>query len=83
MNGVKQAYNVAKEVSEVKILKQILVFEIGYGFIFSSSRTENMIGGSCILVPNEDPDTVAIIPITFENLEFLNTGKELPLTSIL
>lgn len=83
MVKVKEAYRVAEKMSEAKYLKQIFTFDTAFGFIFSPSKTTIGIGGACILVSKEDVNITAILPIVFENLEFLNSGIELPLTSIL
>ena len=83
MINVKLAYSAAKKISDSEHLKQILSFDKAFGFIFGKSNTEIDIGGLCILIDKTDPTISAIIPIVIENLDFLSTGKEIPLTTIL
>lgn len=83
MINVKIAYSAAKKISDSEYLKQILSFDKAFGFIFGKSKTEIDIGGLCILIDKTDPTISATIPIVIENLDFLNTGKEIPLTTIL
>lgn len=81
MISVKQAYLSAKNVALSPQLKKILSFDIGYGFIFGNND-EIQIGNVCIIVDKDDPKITVLIPIIFENLSFLDTGKSIPLTII-
>ena len=80
--NVKAAYSEAIKITNRKYLKNILDFKDSYGFIFGTSRTEVDLDGECILVNKEDPTDVVTMPIIFENLDFLDKGKKLPLSVI-
>lgn len=82
MINVKMAYAEAKKLSEAPHIRQILSFDNAFGFIFSQSRTEPTIGGLCILISKEESKDAVLLPLIFENLDFLGTGKDLPLTVI-
>lgn len=83
MITVKQAYVEALKNTEAKYLKRILSFDIAFGFIFGNSRTEVEMGAVCIIIGKEDPKVSALVPIVFENLDFIDSGKEIPLNMVL
>ena len=80
--NVKIAYVQASKFTNRKYLKIILDFNDSYGFIFGSSKTEVDLDGECILVNKKDSTEVLTLPIIFENLDFLESGKKLPLSVI-
>ena len=80
--NVKAAYFEATKITNRKYLKNILDFKDSYGFIFGTSRNEVDLDGECIVVNKEDPTDIVTIPIIFENLNFLESGKKLPLSVI-
>lgn len=82
MVNVKKAYAEAVKLTDAKYLKTILSFDKAFGFIFSDSKTEVDMGALCIMIGKDDPTQSALIPVIFENLEFLDTGKEIPLSTI-
>lgn len=82
MIDVKKAYSAAKKVTENKYLFKALSFEIGYGFIFRSTRNEVEIGGQLILVDKTNISNIVLIPIMPDSIEFIEKGKEIPLTSV-
>lgn len=83
MVSVKEAYDVAKKISTKDHLRQILVFDKGYGFTFTTDQNSVDLGNVCIFVGKDAPIEAAVIPIAFENLDFLQSGKSIPLTMIL
>lgn len=80
--NVKTAYLEAAKFTNRKYLKTILDFKESYGFIFGTSKTEVDLDGECIMVNKEDLADVVTMPIIFENLNFLEKGKKLPLSLI-
>lgn len=80
--NVKIAYTQASKFTNRKYLKTILDFTDSYGFIFGTSKTEVDLDGECILVNKKDITEVLTLPIIFENLDFLESGKKLPLSVI-
>ena len=80
--NVKIAYTQASKFTNRKYLKTILDFTDSYGFIFGISKTEVDLDGECILVNKKDITEVLTLPIIFENLDFLESGKKLPLSVI-
>ena len=80
--NVKIAYTQASKFTNRKYLKAILDFTDSYGFIFGTSKTEVDLDGECILVNKKDITEVITLPIIFENLDFLESGKKLPLPVI-
>ena len=82
MINVKQAHAEALKLTDAKYLKKILAFDMAFGFIFGDSKTEVDMGALCIVIDKNDPTQSAFIPIVFENLDFLKSGKDLPLSII-
>lgn len=82
MINVKLAYAAAEKLSDAKHLQQILSFDKAFGFIFSKNQNEVDIGGLCIMIDKEDSERSAFIPIIPDNIQYLRTGKEIPLSMI-
>lgn len=82
MISVKQAYVEARKLTDAKYIKAILSFDIAFGFVFGDSRDEVDMGALCIMVNKNDPKQSALIPVSIENLDFLNNGKPIPLSMI-
>lgn len=82
MVNVKQAYVEAKKLTNAKYIKTILSFDKTFGFIFSDSKNEVDIGALCIMVGKDDPTQSVLVPVIFENLDFLNKGDKIPLSMI-
>ena len=81
--NVQKAYLKAYEITDRKYLKTILDFKETYGFIFGSSKTEVDLDGECIIINKNDLTEAALIPIIFENLDFLDKGTKLPLSIVI
>lgn len=81
--NVQRAYLEASKLTNRKYLKTILDFKESYGFIFGSSKTEVDLDGECIVVSKNDLTEAALVPIIFENLDFLDTGTKLPLSIVI
>lgn len=82
MVNVKQAFSEAVKLTDSKYLKKILSFDVGFGFIFGDSKTEGDMGALCILIDKNDSSKSALIPVVFENIDFLTSGKDIPLSTI-
>lgn len=78
MIDVKAAYNAAEKLTSSKDLKRILSFNETFGFVFTNTDDE----GICILIDKNDPEVSTLIPLGFANLDFLNTGQEIQLSTI-
>lgn len=90
MIDVKVAYSAAKKLTSTKNLKRILSFNETFGFVFKNTDDE----GICILIDKNDPEVSTLIPLGFAQsrllkyrkrnptIDFLNTGKEIPLSII-
>ncbi len=83
MINLRVAYAEAQKLTESKYLRQIISFDKGYGFIFTTERNGTDMSNDCIFIGKESPMESAIIPVSFENLPFLQSGKQIPVTMVL
>lgn len=83
--NVQKAYLEAYKITERKYLKVILDFKEpdAYGFIFGDSKTEVDLNSICILINKSDIRDNTLIPVIFQNLDFLDTGTKLPLSIVI
>ena len=79
---IKQAYEAARKATDAPYLRQILSFEKVYGFFFGTTRTETEYGASYILIDKSDVTKIAFLPMNPDNLDFIESGKPVPLTMI-
>lgn len=82
MVSVREAYIKAKELTTSKYIQRILSFEKAFGFVFSEHIDGNEVGSLCIMISKDNPEESALIPIIPANLDFLNTGKAIPVSII-
>ena len=82
MLNVKQAYDIVKNQPKNLKLVSILDIQNEFGFLFSKNDTDKIIGGVYILVNKSNKNT-SLLPTIPTNISKLQSGKKLPLTSIL
>lgn len=78
--NVHEAYVEATKLTNANHLKQILEFDVAFGFIFSD--LENDGNDLCILIYKYDPKKSVLAPVSFGSLDFLGPGQEVPLSII-
>jgi len=77
---VKQAYEIAKTKADPHLIK-ILDFDTDFGFLFSKEPSGLMFGGYYILV-DKQTKIITILPTIPNNLDTINSGKNVPLTMV-
>ena len=79
---IKQAYEAARKATDAPYLRQILSFKKVYGFFFGTSKTETEYGASYILVDKNDVANISFLPMIPDNLDFIESGMSVPLTTV-